>query len=319
LPHLHNVYHQLTLSVVDELHARGVPIVQTIHDYKIACPAYTLFTQGAPCRRCVDGSVLNAVRHRCIKGSAAASALAAAEAALADRRRTYDRIDVYIAPSRFAAGVAAAAGVPEARIRTIPYLLPDEELLVDTGTDEREPVFFFGGRLEETKGVRQLLAAFSEVRAPARLRIAGWGALEREVAAAAAADPRIEFLGGRPRAEVLAELAAARALVLPSVWEDNCPLVMLEAQARATPVIVSDRGGPPEFVRDAVHGFVVDPNDACAFAARLTALAQDAGLAAELGRRGRARVVAGHGADAHYERLLAAYREARVQTWTKVQ
>ena len=67
--HLHTVYHQLTMSIVDELAARDIPMVQTVHDWKMACPAYTLFTEGAPCRRCVTGSVMNAVEHRCVKGS----------------------------------------------------------------------------------------------------------------------------------------------------------------------------------------------------------------------------------------------------------
>lgn len=311
--HLHNIYHQLTLSVVDELHARGIPIVQTLHDYKIACPSYTLFTEGEPCHRCVGSSVVHAVAHRCIKGSVPASALAALEAGLARQRGTYDRVGYYLAPSRFAGSMAVASGVPPGRVRFLPYFLPDAELSPPT-TGMREPVFLFGGRLERTKGVHELLAAFGQVPPPARLKIAGWGPLEADVAAAAAGSTQIEFLGRRPRAEFLRELSAARALLLPSVWEDNCPLVMLEARARGTAVIVSDRGGPPEFVRDGVDGFVVDPDDAAGLAERITRLAGDRALAARMGERGRERLLEDHRAAAHYEQLMGVYEAAGAST-----
>lgn len=316
--HLHNIYHQLTLSVVDELHRRHIPIVQTLHDWKIACPSYTLFTDGAPCRRCVDATVLSAIKHRCIKGSASASAIAATEAAVAHRRGTYHRIDRYIAPSAFARSVALAAGMPSPRVDILPYLMPDGELGVEGNKGLRDPVFFHGGRLDETKGVRQLLAAFDRVRAPARLQIAGWGSLQAEVESAAARNPRIEFLGTLSREGVLTALDQSRALLLPSVWEDNCPLVMLEAQARSTPAIVSNRGGLPEFVVEGEHGFVIDPEDIGAFAARIEILAADPSLAADMGARGRQRLMAEHRSDSHYDGLLAIYDQARAEHPSRV-
>jgi glycosyltransferase involved in cell wall biosynthesis len=311
--HLHNIYHQLTLSVVDELHRRRIPIVQTLHDWKIACPSYNLFTEGAPCRRCVDFTVLSAIKHRCIKGSASASAIAASEAAIAHRRGTYHRIERYIAPSDFARSVALAAGIHSSRIDVLYYLMPDEEHGATGNKGQRDPVFFHGGRLDETKGVRQLLAAFEAVPAPARLQIAGWGSLQEEVENAAARNPRIEFLGALSRAEVLAALDHSRALLLPSIWEDNCPLVMLEAQGRSTPVIVSNRGGLPEFVVDGKHGFVIDPEDIGALAARITQLSNDPLLAAEMGSRGRERLVAEHRAESHYQGLLNIYDRAQAE------
>lgn len=310
IAHLHNVYHQLTLSVVDELHSRGIPIVQTLHDWKIACPAYTLYLDGAPCRRCVDGNVLSAIKNRCIKGSAAGSALAALEAALAHRRGTYLRISRYIAPSAFAGSVASMAGMPADRIRLVPYLMPDDEIGGGGDPTGREPVFFFGGRLDETKGVRQMLAAFDRLDSPATLRIAGWGDLQVEVEAAALRNPRIQYLGTLTRTEVLSELSRARALLLPSTWEDNCPLIMLEAQARSTPVIASDRGGPPEFVRDGQDGLVIDPDDVKSLATAIDRLAGDPELASDFGRNGRARLLATHGVDDHYVRLMDVYADA---------
>jgi glycosyltransferase involved in cell wall biosynthesis len=309
--HLHNVYHQLTLSVIDELARRRVPIVLTLHDWKLACPAYTLFTDGAPCRRCVRGSVVNAVVHRCVKGSALASGLAAAEAAIARRRGSYAKVQRFIAPSRFAAGVAGMAGVAPDRVAYVPNFLTDAELSARPPEGAREPAFLYAGRLDETKGIRQLLDAFARVEAPAAtLRVAGAGPLEDDVRAAAVRDRRIAYRGRIERAEVLRELERARAVVLPSIWEDNGPLAILEAQARGAALVVTDRGGPPEFVRDGQSGLVVPAEDVEALAGALRRLAADPELAGRLGERGRRDVEAEHSARRHYERLLTVYSQA---------
>jgi glycosyltransferase involved in cell wall biosynthesis len=296
--------------VVDELARRRVPMVLTLHDWKIACPAYTLFTEGAPCRRCVHGSVANAVVHRCVKGSVLASGVAAAEAALARHRGTYGKIQRFIAPSRFAVDVAGMSGVEPRRIAHVPNFLTDVELSATAAPGPREPVLLYAGRLDATKGIRQLLDAIARVSAPAVLRIAGSGELEDEVRAAAARDPRIEYLGRIERAELLAQLDRARAVVLPSVWEDNGPLAILEAQARGAALVVTDRGGPPEFVRDGESGLIVPAEDVAALAEAMQLLVEDPQLAQRLGQAGRQDVQAQHSAARHYERLLSVYSEA---------
>ena len=309
--HLHNVYHQLTLSIVDELATRRIPIVLTMHDWKIACPAYTLFTDGEVCRRCPTGSVASAVRHRCVKSSTAASAIAAVESIVAHQRGSYDKVQRFIAPSRFAIGVAALGGVSESKVVHIPNFLPDEELNVTVRGDDAGAQLLYAGRLEPTKGIRGLLDAFALVRAPATLRIAGRGSLADDVRAAAAADPRITYLGMLPREELYAEIEAARAVVLPSLYEDNGPLIILESQARAKAMIVTDRGGPPEFVRHEETGLVVDPASATALASAMERLATDADLARTLGARAQEEVRQEHSAARHYELLSRAYADAQ--------
>lgn len=308
--HLHNIYHQLTLSVVDELAERQIPTVLTLHDWKIACPAYTLFTEGQPCRRCPSGTVVNAVRHRCVKSSTSASAIAATEAWLARRRGSYGKVQRFIAPSRFAMDVAALGGVAKGRVAHVPNFLPDTEMNIDTPIGDAGPRFVYAGRLEETKGLRNLLQAFSRVEAPASLRIAGHGPLESEVRAAASRDSRIRYLGMLSRTELYEELDAARAAVLPSLYEDNGPLIILEAQARATAMIVTDRGGPPEFVRHEETGLVIDPERIEDLAAAIQRLALDAELARRLGAEARERVRREHSAARHYGLLTREYENA---------
>jgi glycosyltransferase involved in cell wall biosynthesis len=310
--HLHNVYHQLTLSVVDELDARGIPIVLTLHDWKVACPAYTLFTEGAPCRRCPTGGLHNAIRHRCVKGSVAASALAAAEAELARRRGTYLKVDRFIAPSGFAAEVAVLGGIPRDRVAVVENFLTEDELGRWPGPRPSEPTLLYAGRLDATKGIRQMLAAFRNVRGDGvRLRIAGAGDLEDEVRASAAADARIDFAGRLPRETLFEEFARARALLLPSVWEDNCPLVLLESQAMGLATVVSGRGGPPEFVRDGVDGRVIDPEDVVALTATMQEVLDDGARSDQWGQAARLRVAERNNAANHYAQLMDVYSRAK--------
>jgi glycosyltransferase involved in cell wall biosynthesis len=254
--------------------------------------------------------VANAIVHRCVKGSRLASGLAAAEATLARRRGTYGKVQRFVAPSRFAARVAGMAGVERDRIALVPNFLTDSELSAASPTGPREPTFLYAGRLDATKGIRELLAAFALVRASADLRIAGAGELEHEVRAAQARDPRIAYLGRLERGELLAELDRARAVVLPSIWEDNGPFSILEAQARGAALVVTDRGGLPEFVRDGKSGLIVAAGDPGALAEAMRRLAQDPLLAERFGRRGREDVQAEHNAARHYERLSSVYSQA---------
>jgi glycosyltransferase involved in cell wall biosynthesis len=307
--HLHNIYHQLTFSIVDELAERRIPIVLTLHDWKIACPSYTLFTEGKPCRRCPSGTVLNAVRHRCVKGSLAASGLAAAEATMVRRRRMYDKVHRLIAPSRFGVSVARMGGARAERVEFLPNFLSDQELRVEA-TPAEGPLVVYAGRLEETKGIRVLLEAFGMVREPAALRVAGSGELEAEVRAAAARDPRIEYLGRLPREEMYRELAHAQLVVLPALYEDNGPLTILEAQARGKPMIVSDRGGLPEFVEHERTGLVVPAGDARALADAISRVLRDPSQAETWGRQAQEQVRRDHAPAQHYERLLEIYSSA---------
>jgi glycosyltransferase involved in cell wall biosynthesis len=307
--HLHNIYHQLTLSIVDELASQGVPIVMTLHDYKIVCPAYTLYTEGAPCRRCVHGHPLHAIPHRCIRESTAASALAAAEAVLARARGSYRAVDAFISPSRFLADLASTA-VPADRVHVIPNFLarssaPESELAA-----ERAPVAFFAGRLEEVKGIRELIAAFGQVRPPVRLLIAGDGPLQPFVMAAADETPTIQYLGRLSAAEVSSHLRRAAVLVLPSIWEENCPMIVLEARAAGAPVVCASTGGLPEMVDDGRDGLLVDPRDASALAAAIERLIGNGALRRSMALNGAERLEREHGPQRHRERLVAVYRTA---------
>ncbi|RYG95117.1 MAG: glycosyltransferase, partial [Alphaproteobacteria bacterium] len=171
----------------------------------------------------------------------------------------------------------------------------------------------FVGRLEKTKGVETLLRVFTERPGEACLRIAGFGDLEPAVRRAAESSERISYLGRLDRGQVQAEMKQASAVVIPSLWEENCPMVLLESYANRTPCVVADRGGLPEFVSDGADGLVVPAGDVEALAQALEFVTQNPSVAAAWGQRAYERLVTQHSPAQYYERLSNVYARAKQQ------
>jgi len=284
--HLHNIYHQLSPAVLAPLRAQGIPAVMTVHDYKLVCPNYRLYTQGAPCERCLAGNDWHAVIHRCVKGSYAKSMLCAVEGAVHRAMRAYSSLALLISPSAFLRDKLVRAGWEARRIAVLPnpVALPDERR-----SDDGYVVYC--GRLVPEKGLVTLLRAARQWPG-ARLLIAGDGplraVLEEQVAGAPGAS--VEFLGRLAPDAVAGLLRGARCLILPAEWPENSPLAVLEALAQGVPVVTTALGGLPELVTDGENGRVVAPRDAGALAGAVAGLLQDPALAGRLGRAGRERM-----------------------------
>jgi glycosyltransferase involved in cell wall biosynthesis len=310
IAHLHNVYHQLTLSLLDELQAQGVPTVLTIHDCKPVCPNYKLYTRGEPCRRCITGSPAQAIVHRCVKDSRLASAVGAVETVVARARRFYHRVDALVVPSRHLANMMMLGGLPAERIATIPNFIADAQF----GDPTRRriaaaPEVLYVGRLEEDKGVRVLLAAAAQVADRIKTVVIGQGPLEEEVRSAQQAGA-VEYLGRRAWNEVADAMDRAWAVVIPSLVEENCPMVALEAGARGCPIVASDRGGLPELVDEGLDGMLFSAGDPHALAGALRHLAADPSLPSKLGVARYERVGREHTAEKYLSALLAVYDAA---------
>jgi glycosyltransferase involved in cell wall biosynthesis len=168
----------------------------------------------------------------------------------------------------------------------------------------------YASRLVAEKGVPQLLDTAARLPDGVRVRLAGSGRIERQVRDRVAAEGLpVDVLGPLPPAVVAAELQAAAVAVLPAVWEENCPMAVLEAAAAGVPVVASAIGGIPELVDDGRTGLLVPPGDTAALATALTRLVARPEEAAALGRAGWARVRERHDPGAHVAALLRAYAD----------
>jgi len=308
IAHLHNVYHQLTLSVLDELAAHDIPIVLTVHDYKPVCPSYLAYTDHAPCRRCVTGHPGHVIAHRCIKGSRAASAVAAVEALFTRAHGSYDRVDAFVVPSKHCLGILVEGGLAADRMHFIPNFVADEQFRASEALrPQRTPMALFIGRLEETKGIEVLLAVARRVSTAIEIVIVGEGALQHQVEDAHR-NGIVRYLGRCGWTEIAGLMDHACALVVPSLWEENCPMVVLEAGARGCPVVASDRGGLTELVDHGRDGLLFPAGDANALAELLLGLIGTEGLPERLGRVRYLRTAKHYTARAYLDSLMHVYR-----------
>jgi glycosyltransferase involved in cell wall biosynthesis len=312
--HMHNVYHQLSPSVLAATGAAGVPVVLTLHDYKLVCPSYQMLdSSGRICDSCIGGGPLEALRHRCKDGSLGSSAVLAVESWLHRTLGAWSPVAAFVCPSEFLAATMTRAGVFPDRMHVVNHFV---ELAGVPAKKTQGGAFLVAGRLSPEKGVDVAIGAVAAAGPDVTLDIAGEGPARAalEAQAAAQAPGRVRFHGRLGKLEVLALMRASTAVVVPSRWHENQPMVVLEALAGGVPVVTTRLGGLPELVRDGVDGVVIQENDPTALAGVLDRLAADPIGALHLGRSGRARVERDFTPARHLERLAEVYAAAAGRT-----
>ncbi|HEX7236731.1 MAG TPA: glycosyltransferase, partial [Gammaproteobacteria bacterium] len=253
LCHAHNIYHHLSPSILGLVRSRGIPLVMTLHDLKLACPAYTMLTHDGVCERCKDGRLYRVVTHRCMKGSAALSALVMLESYLHLALGSYLRnVDRFVVPSRFYIRKLVEWGFPAERFEYVPNFVATESFEACYAPGKR---FVYFGRLTPEKGVATLIHAAAE--AEVGVDIVGTGPQENDLRALAAGRD-VRFLGYLTGTKLNAAVCAARAVVVPSEWYENAPLAVLEGAALGKPLVVARIGGLPELVVDGESGWTFE-------------------------------------------------------------
>jgi glycosyltransferase involved in cell wall biosynthesis len=305
--HLHNIYHQLSPSILRPVAAASIPTVMTLHDYKLACPTYRFLDKGRICEACLGGNFRQAVLRRCNRGSLAASTLNSVEMRLHTTFGAYEPVSLFLCPSRFLAGKMEQAGVFPERMRHLPHFV--ETAGVDVKAQPGGGVVF-AGRLSHEKGADVLIQAAS--MAGVRVEIAGEGPEMQNLKEQAdrMAPGLVTFHGRVPLPKVRSLLRSGSVAALPARWYENQPLSVLDAFSCGVPVIGSLLGGIPELIDDGVDGYLVPPDDPIQLAARLSAIADLPGTAYEMGARGRRRVEEQFSAELHLKNLEAAYADA---------
>lgn len=305
--HLHNYFPLLTPSVLDACADARIPVVHTLHNYRIVCANGLLFRDGAPCQLCLRGSPLNAVRFRCYGRSRAAS-LAVARMIVRHRRlQTWQsKVDRFIAPSAFCKELLASAGLPRDRIAVKPHFtLP----LRTTSLREPRGYALFVGRLSAEKGIKTLLRAWQQV--PHQLHIVGDGPLREEVQSAAAECDKISYRGAMSRTDVEGELQDAAYLVFPSLLPETFGLTIIEAFAHGIPVIASRLGSQADLVEDESTGLLFEAGNAFDLAAKAMQISTNHAERDEMAARARIRYRRSYTAAQNLPLLLGIYDDAR--------
>jgi glycosyltransferase involved in cell wall biosynthesis len=312
--HAHNIYHHISPSILGLLKRRGIPTVITLHDLKLACPAYLMLAPDGICERCKGGRLYNVVLHRCIKGSAALSAVVMTEAIVHRLLGSYrDCVERFIVPSRFLMDKLAEWGIPKSQFRYVRNFID-----IDRYRPQYAPgkAFVYLGRVSREKGIATLIRASASARVP--LVVVGTGPeLEEMQRLAARLAAEVTFAGYLTGGALHDAVRSARALVLPSECYENAPMSVLEAYGLGKPVIGTRIGGIPELIREQETGLVVPSGDPDSLAAALRDMAArpDADIEA-MGRRGRGWVENEFTAGVYRDRMIDVYRELGVAVST---
>ncbi len=265
--HAHNTFPLVSPSAFHAAHTQGVPVVQTLHNFRLACLNATLLRDSRPCRSCVGRVPWRGVAHRCYQGGIAQSAVLAASLTLHRVVGTYrSRIRTFIALTRSAREEFVAAGLPAERIVVKPNFVSETAACA---ARDRANVLYVG-RLSPEKGIATLAEA-ARLLPDVRFVVAGTGPSKTELSGLR----NVVLLGQLSPEAVLEQMRSARCLVMPSLWPEGMPMALLEAFSSGLPVIASDIGSLGEIVEPGLTGLLFQPGDAAGCAARITELLGD--------------------------------------------
>lgn len=307
--HVHNTFPLLSPSVLAAADDVGVPVVATLHNYKLLCAGGDFFRDGEPCHSCAAGRLGPALTHGCYRDSRAAT-LAVVAALAAHRGRWREQVAAYVFVSAAQRDLMAGLGLPADRV----FVKHNGVSSPHAEVTRRHQVAYLG-RLDAAKGLPLLMAAWDHhlTTHPAsrlRLVLAGDGPLAPRVASWAAARTSARYVGRLAAPQTHELLAGSLAAVVPSAWEETFGLVAVEAMAAGTPPIAPAHGSFPELVRHGVDGLLVRPGSPSALAAAFADVDRHPDAFVALGETARATYLSRFTPGTSLDELLAIYRFA---------
>jgi glycosyltransferase involved in cell wall biosynthesis len=310
--HVHNWFPVMSPSIYDAFGKAGVPVVQTLHNYRLGCLKATLYRDGRVCEDCLGLAIpWPGVRHACYRGSRMQSSVVAAVLVLHRALQTWTkRVDQYVALSEFARRKLVDAGLPKQKIVVKPnFVWPDPGVREHAGS-----YALYVGRVSHEKGVETLLRAWSGLGG-IPLKIVGDGPLRADAEALAATEhlQNVEFLGRLSRSDVLSHIKRARLVIFPSEMYENFPLILIESFACGVAVLTTRLGSMAEIVQDSRTGLHFIPGSADDLAAKVRYAWDHPDIMDRLGATARRAYELKYTAERNYVALARIYETARQQ------
>lgn len=277
--HIHNIYHQISPSILPVAKKYKIPVVMHLHDYKLISPDYQLFSKGKISYRSAAPHYFHCIADRCVGNSLPRSVGAAFEMWLHHSvLKIYEKnIDGYIAPSNFMKETCVRFGVPAEKINVLYNFVMPHQLSTESTDFVRESYVAYVGRLSSEKGIDILLRALPYLPATTKVKIAGEGPLRESLenlTTEVGVVQQVEFMGRLSGQTLEKFIEGAQAIIIPSVWLENMPFSLLEALAKGKIVIASKIGGLPEIIKDGVNGFLFEVGNAKELAETINRLPQ---------------------------------------------
>jgi len=302
--HVHNTFPLISPSLYWACARAGVPVVQTLHNFRLACPQAMFLREGKVCEDCLGRSPLSALRHACYRGSRAQTAVLTGMLVLHRSLGTWqNKVARYIALNDFCRDKFIEAGLPAERIATKPNFVEAPAWQANSS----RAGFLFVGRLSPEKGVAVLADAWRKMRSGAKLSVAGSGPESGLLEGL----PGAECLGPLPLEQIQQRMSQATVLVLPSIWYENFPRTLVEAMAAGLPVIASRIGALACLVKDGETGLLFEPGNVTDLASKMEWAEAHPEAMAEMGRRARLSYEENFTPERNLAQLLDIYAQAR--------
>lgn len=317
IAHFHNTFPLISPSAYYACRDAGVPVIQTLQNYRLLCPAATLYREGRVCEECLENGIFSGVMHGCYRDSRLATAAVGLMLALHRRMGTWtEMVDRYVAPTEFVRRKLVQAGLPADRISVKPNLVhPDPGMRVGPGE-----YALYAGRLAPEKGVDTLLRAWALLEKPVPLRIAGDGPIRAALEAQRERSTlsNVHFEGWLSQEELRSAMKRAAFLIFPSEWCEPFGLTIAEAFACGVPVIASRLDPITEMLEEEKTGLYFTPRQATELAAKVNWAWKHPREMEMMGRTARAQYQAKYAPERNYAALMEIYREACRSSITKV-
>jgi len=313
IAHLHNIHHQISPSILHELKKRKIPVVMTLHDYKMACASYSMLANGRPCEACSGGRYLNAFKNKCVKESMPKSALATLEMYLHHKvLDIYSNVDIFISPSLFLKNKLKEMGFKKEIIYLPNFIDIKKFETIRKDNNERDNSVVYFGRLSTEKGLWTLLKAVKKIQREVKLKVIGEGSLRKELVEWVNRESivNVNFLGYMKGEQLYKEIIKSKAVVMPSEWYENNPMSVLEAFALGKLVIGARIGGIPELVKDGETGVTFKPGDAEDLNEKIGIILADSSLLIKMGGNALRFVETELNPEKHYQKLMEIYQMA---------
>ena len=307
IAHFHIYHGKLTASILGALKKAGIPLIQTLHDYKLTCPIATHLSNDVICESCEGKHFWRALPKRCNRGILSRTALSVTESYVSRQLGAVEKFDHFISVSHFLRKKMIQLGIPEEKISTVHNFTDVSDITPNFSVGEY--VLYFG-RVDRSKGILTLVKAAIPLK-HVPLYIVGEGEAVSEVKQIVEENgcEHIHLLGFKQGNELQELILNSICTVLPSEWYENCPMSVLESFSYGKPVIGADIGGIPELIENKVDGFLIPSAGTEALREKLLWMFEHKVEAVTMGKAGRLKMENEFNSDIHYEKIMNVYRK----------
>lgn len=304
--HFHNTFPLISIAGYQAAHQANVPVIQTLHNFRLLCPSSNFLRKGKVCQLCASRRFAwPAIVNACYQKNALATAVVAIDN-FWNRNRKLDLVDRFIVLTNHSKQVFQQYGFPAEKLVIKPNFVRTE-----IGPQiETEDYVIFVGRLSEEKGVKVMLEAWQQLQNPVPLVIVGTGPLSDLVQQASRQSPNIQSYGQLPFEQTLDKIKRARFLLMPSVCFETFGRSTIEAFAMGIPVVASNIGATAEIVTDGKTGLLFKPGDSKDCAAKVERLYADANLCNRMGTEAQQEFFDRYSPETNYRMLIDIYEGA---------